>query len=127
MAILWSGLVFEGGVSGTTTAYTGPELYRRIAMGEKYAMQARVTQVSGTSPTVAIVLEQSNEAAAAAAWVTKATLLVATAVNANSVNFLQGTDVGTSPGMANMRVGITLGGTTPNAYVEVWLTVRSND
>ncbi len=127
MAILWSGVVYEGGISGTTTVYTGPEHYRRIASGEKFAVQARVTQVSGTSPTVAIVLEHSNEGVAAAAWVTKSTPVPATAVTANQANFLQGQDAGTTPGMANMRLAITLGGTTPNAYVEVWLTVRSND
>ena len=128
MAILFSGKVFEGSISGTTAVYTGSELYRTIAQGEKFYVEVRAAQTT-TGATVTVALEQSNEASAfVAAWEVKATLISAAATSPTVVNYVRGYDLGTTKvGAGNMRLAISLGGATPTAYVEAWLTVRSND
>ena len=135
MAILFYGKVFEGGMSGNAAIYTPPELNSRIAQGEKWFVQVRVGQVTLASLNLTCLLEHSNDGSnytnaggTQKSWTTKTTLINAVALVQNDVTYLTGNDLGTANvGGGLMRLAISLGGVNPTAYVEVWLTVRSND
>lgn len=127
MALLGCIKVWEGGVSGTNPIWTGPELYERIANAEKWFVQARATQTTGTNPGLDVKLQDSNDGIN---WRDKTTLITGASNNIpiNTVTTLYGNDTGTANvGGCKMRVQIMLSGTTPGAFIELWLTMRSND
>lgn len=128
MAIIFSEKVYDAGITGTTPVYTPPDLYRRIAQGEKFFVQVRASQPTGT-PSLKVDLEHSNEGIATAAWFIKQVLIAPTSVASTSApTYLVGFDLGAAViGGSFMRLAMTLSGATPGCYVEVWLTVRSND
>ena len=125
MAVLFCDKCFEQGISGTTAIQTTPEKYAMFAQAEKFFLQARATQVSGTSPTLTVAIEHSNDGVT---WTTKATPISAFGLSAGAINGTTGSDLGTAAvGGAKVRLTISLAGTTPSAFVEIWLTGRSND
>ncbi len=85
----------------------------------------RTSQGSGTSPTLSVILEHSNDNVL---WSTKTTLLNAVAISTTGIGANFASDLGTANvGGAFMRLRITLGGTTPSASLQLWLTGRSGD
>lgn len=134
MAVLFGMKVYDQAISGSgaTTVYTDPSLYRTFAQAEKFNLSMRITQVGGTSPTIAAALEHSNDGVN---WQAKHSFTLSGSpvngaqINPNVVNLKDGSDLGTSVvGGAMIRLAITLGGTgNPTAFVEAWLCGRSND
>lgn len=125
MAVLYCDKCFEQGISGTTAIQTTPEKYAMFAQAERFFLQGRITQSGGTSPTITVLLEHSNDGVT---WTTKATLVNALALTPNAITNTTGSDLGTAiVGGCKARLSVALGGTNPTAFVELWLTGRSND
>jgi hypothetical protein len=130
MSILWSGIAYEGGISGSgTVVYTGPELYKVLAQGEKFFVEVRVSQSSSTSgtPQLKVDIEHSIEAVNSASWSVKSTPIAATNAPTGAITYLRGSDTGGTPGASSHRLALTLTGTGPALYVQVFVTVRTND
>lgn len=126
--------VFSGGISGTAAVYSLPQFNAQLGQAVRWYVLARVTNVTGTSPTITVELQHSstgmesefkdlNTAAVAP--------ISALAVTANVINLIEGsmrhTDANVSVPAAYVRAEIKLGGTSPNANVEIWITGRSDN
>jgi len=127
MALLFSQKVYSAGVSGVATVYTDPSLNSALAQAEKYDVQLRLSMATGTSQSVSVTSELSNDGIA---WTTKKALIAATPVTAANIVNAYGQDDGVTSstvGGALMRLNISMTGTSPSANVEVWIVGRSND
>lgn len=116
-------LVFDEIISGTTsTWYSREDLNRILGMAEAFAVQAYVTNVSGTFPALTVASQHSSDGQNWAA--TNATEI-------NAILFVEGgTYAGTSgaflvPG-AHLRFKITLGGTAPHCRLKLYFTGRGH-
>lgn len=116
--------VFNAPISGTgsTTVYTPAELNAPLAQADTFYISARTTQVSGTSVTLTVAIEHSNDGVN---WTNKSTPISAASVTANNVNLNYGWDTGTTPGGCFHRLAITLGGTNPSGMVQVMVAGRA--
>lgn len=93
-----------------------------LAAAEKWFMQARVSNVSGTSVAVTVSAEFSNDGVNYG----NAIQPISASVPAGATTVLFGGLQ--SPFNFNgafMRVGVRLTGTAPNAFVDVWVCGRS--
>ena len=62
--LMFSQKVFEGGVSGagsSAAAYSKKDLDRFLAQADRFFVQVRASQVSGTGPKVTVDLQSSND------------------------------------------------------------------
>lgn len=122
MAIVYAGKVFSDVLNdGTNTYYSDPECNPRLGAAEKFFVEARASNVTGTSPTLLVTLESSNDNVN---WVSRSTPISATAISSGTV--LSGSELGTGAvGGRFQRFTLKLGGTGPNAHVELWVTARN--
>jgi hypothetical protein len=116
-------LVFDDFVVGTTTVYSNPRFEELLATSDRYAIQAVVDQVSGTSPTLTLQIEHGSDGLN---WSAKAGIpeINLRGLSSTSTNVFTGFDDGSNPTHARMRIRITLGGTSPQANVKVYVTGR---
>lgn len=128
MSILYSGKPFSITINDkVNTYYSDPELNARLGMGEKFYIEARATNVSGTAPTLTVGLETSNDgvnfsARSGSPFINQ----VAITVGATAVTVLTATCLGTADvGGRFCRVTAKLADTgAPGAFVEIWVTAR---
>jgi hypothetical protein len=109
--------VFEERIEGTTAVYSSPEFDDLLASASTVIIVAWVTNVSGTSPTLTVAIEQSPDRVH---WIPAE----ASQINAESIPPTPnpfGGDPAT-PGTGFARLKITLGGTTPAADLAIWVT-----
>lgn len=122
MTIYYSVKAFDDMIvsDNTNTRYSDPSLNQALAQAEKFFFQVKSTQVLGTSPNAVITLETSCDNVN---WTISSTPISAAIANGT---VLFGADLGTSQvrGLC-VRIGVKLTGTTPSAYIEVWITGRS--
>ena len=118
--------VFDDFISGTgTTWYSGAEFNAKIGMADMFAVFALVQPpVSGTSPTVTVASQHSVDGRN---WIaTGSTELSAVAIAANGAYY--GGNPGHFFGAALapfVRLAITLGGTSPQCRLKLYVTGRS--
>lgn len=118
----WVIEVFNDVVYGTTAVYTPTRLNEVLAQVDQLSVQAIADQSGGTSPTLAVVLEHSNDQRN---WLTKTTLISATSIPAASTTPLFGADPGTTPTGGFARLAITVGGSSnPNAHIKIMVCGR---
>jgi len=121
MAIRFEGKVLSCVINNAVNIYySNFRLNRRLGSGEKYFVEARVANVSGTAPTLSVRLETSADGSN---WAVRSTPIVAAPIQSGTV--LTGSELGTSfIGGEYARFGVQLGGTGPNAYVELVVVAR---
>jgi hypothetical protein len=103
--------------------YSSPELDGALAAAEKFFVSVRVTGVAGTSPTVVVKLEHSNDTVN---WQPRSTLVSQNTSLAPAINSFSGSEIGdTTVGGRYTRVTVSCSGTGLSSYVEVWLCGRS--
>lgn len=125
MSQIFSQKVYTGGVSGVVTVVTDPALNTVISQAEKFFVQLRAAQTSGTSPQVKLRLQSSCDGVD---WTDKGAAIINTSsITVGAVTYLYGNDPGTTPGGGLMRLAIDLLGTSPSTTLDVWLVGRSND
>jgi len=118
-------LVFDDFVVGTTATYTPTRLNDRLGQFDKYSLTAIADQVSGTTPTVTVQLEHSADQRN---WANKngTAEINAQSLSTSQTNVFTGTDAGTTPANAFVRLRVVLGGTTPQAHVKVYACLRDD-
>ena len=116
-------LAFDAVIEGTTTQFIDPMFNQQLALADKLKLVAVTDTVSGTSPTLAVQLEESGDNRN---WVNKSgsAEIPATAISATAVTILAGADNGATPSSGYLRAKLTLGGTSPRARVQLWITGR---
>lgn len=103
-------------VAGTTTTYTPAEHNSAFGATDKFAVQTTVDQVTGTSPTITMAFEASNDQRI---WVNKTTYRSGAALSTTTSQTFVDVDSGSSPTLGFGRFAITLGGTNPQARVKM--------
>lgn len=105
---------------GVSTFYSEPRHDAGLAAGERVVVETRVSNVSGASPTLTMTLETSNDGVN---WVVRGTLVSAYPIVSGTV--MNGAERSMSTvGARFARLGVRLGGSGPNAYVESWAVAR---
>lgn len=108
--------------AGAVTEYSSPELNAALAQGEKRMVEMRIMQAGGTSPTITVKLERSNDNLT---WDTTAqATFFSNASLANGTSFAQ--DTGANVGGCFARLSVTLGGTNPTAHIQIIVTARED-
>jgi hypothetical protein len=117
-----SGLVFDEIISGAgTTWYTAAALYDGLGQTDFLGMQACFRGVTGTSPTATIQVEHSADGQN---WLNaQASPEISTAI-ANDTSF-NGLCVFAML-FSYVRLRISLGGTSPQCFLKVYVTGRIN-
>jgi len=126
--IVYSGIeVWNAPISGTTAEYTAPSLAPLLAGASKLLVQVRTAQGAGSSPTLTVDLERSNDGLNYASVAANA-LITNLAVSTSGVtNAFAQWDTTASDNLFGcfLRLKISLGGTTPSANVRITLTGRA--
>ena len=124
MARVFNTNVFNDVVVGATAVVTDPKFDELLASGDALAVQSVSDQVSGTSPTLTVVLEHSGDRRN---WLAKTTLVSGAALVNTTTNVSFGSDAGTTPMLGFVRLKISLAGsTTPSARVQIYACGRTN-
>jgi hypothetical protein len=114
-------LVFDDVVQGTSTIYTDPTWNEPMGVADVVSIGYIASQVSGTSVTLTIAVETSPDNVN---WFTPGGT---PPVDAVSIPANTKTAAGAgyfNNGSRYTRLAITLGGTTPNARLQVWWNGR---
>lgn len=116
-------LAFDNLVQGTATIYTDPSLARGLGSADQLKIAAVADQVSGTSPTLTVQIEDSGEGMR---WAAKngTAEINASSLAASGTTALRGSDTGATGSTAFVRLRIQLGGTNPVARLRLWVTGR---
>ena len=119
----WVVEAFNDVINGTTTVYTPTKLNEALGQCDKLSVQAVADQSSGTSPTLKVDVEHSNDQRN---WAVKTAAIGATTIPAGATTSLFGNDPGSTPTGGFVRLALTLGGTTPAAHVKVTVCGRDD-
>lgn len=116
-------LVFDDFVVGTTAVYTSPVYEEIMATADRLAIQPVVDQVSGTTPTLSVQVEHGSDGRN---WSPKSGTpeINALALGTAGTVTTTGTEPGTNPTHGRVRLKISLGGTSPQAHVKIYVTGR---
>jgi len=110
-------------MEGTGARISSAELNNVLGTAEKLIVQIRVTKVTGTSPTLLVFLEHSNDGKD---WQSPVTLVEFTALNAGSINTIMA-DSGSTVFGALVRFVVALDGTNPSGFVEIFACGRAEE
>ena len=122
MALEFNQAFFEQFVHGGPqySDVTGWEL---LGSADKFLFEARTAQATGTSPTLTVILEHSNDGVN---WTTKSTPINAASLTADENELNWGNDSGSTPMSRYGRLNVQIGGTSsPGAHVMIIVTGRS--
>lgn len=114
---------FDEAISGTgTTWYSAAKLNSLLGSADSLAIQAWVTNASGTTPTITVQLEHSGDAEN---WLPVAgSPEISTAVSSNAVYY--GSQVGFIPMLLGyVRLRVSMGGTSPGCRLKLHVTGRT--
>jgi hypothetical protein len=125
---IFNQLVFDGFVSGTGTVYSDSQHDALLGLADQLSISGYTAQVVGTSPTISVQVEHSFDQRH---WLNRNTPpeINGTALTLGAETNIQGQDGNPTarPTLAFARLRITLGGTTPNAQVRLWVTGRDSN
>ena len=124
MPRLFTELVFDRTIRGTTEVFTSPTLNARLGEGDLLLYEIEVSEASGTTPTITVRHWHSTSnddagfKALPALW------------SAQSLASLPYRDVQAQAGAVKLagsgKLGLALGNADNVARVRVWVTARSN-
>ena len=123
---IFNQLVFDGYVTGTAqNVYSDSQYYPLLGLADQLSVSGYTAQVTGTSPTLTVQVEQSFDNVRWQNRNSTAEVNAATLSTTGETN-VQGQDGNPTarPTLAFARLRITLGGTSPNAQVRLWVTGR---
>jgi hypothetical protein len=115
--------LYDEVVSGTVELpVTSDAMAKKLAMGDKLAVQAIVTGVTGTSPTLTVRLYDSADGSN---YFSKNVMINGQSLTAGAKNDIRGYDTDTRPMLSFSRVTVQLGGTgNPSAHVQLFAVGR---
>lgn len=123
-------LLFDSDIEGTGAIYSSPDTVEALGAAAARRIWGLVSNVSGTSPTLTVELEEANDVGDSRYWAVDAPTPVvnAASLSATAVTVVSGYDNAALADGALARVRIQLGGTgNPQAHVTLWSTGRSAD
>ncbi len=106
---------FDDFVTGTDTVYSDSRMNSMLGSMDKMAVQCIISSVDGTSPTIKIKVEESNDQKN---W-SERSGGVDPAASMASGDVKSFDDDGSTPAQAFLRFKIDLAGTTPAAHVKI--------
>ncbi len=112
--IVYTVTTFDQVVDGTTPIDSDPRQNEQYGIADKIAFQVYVSNSTGTSPDITLTYWHSNDGLS---WVTHTTLLNAQSISATPYEVFA--DTGSAYLGKFGKVQLTLGGTTPTAYVRI--------
>lgn len=123
---IFNQLVFDGYVSGTADVFSDSQYYPLLGLADQLSISGYTAQVTGTSPTLTVRVEQSFDNVR---WQNRNSTAEISAVSLSASpaeTNVQGQDGNPTsrPTLAFARLKITLGGTSPTAQVRLWVTGR---
>lgn len=116
-------LVFDDKITTTTAQYTSPDFNYVLAASSRVRIQAVADDISGTSPTLTVQLEHSADERNFVNVGTVADISAGIAVGGTS-NLISTTTLGVRAQHHAARLRVQLGGTSPQAHVKIWVTMR---
>ena len=104
--------------------YSDATLDAALASGEKFFLSVRASAVTGSTPTLTLGIDLSNDGID---WITRSTPLSAAAIAVGGVTILSASELGASTvGGRFMRTFVALADTgSVGAHIEVWVCGRS--
>jgi hypothetical protein len=116
--------VFDDIIAGTaSTWYSQGDYDKALASADWLVIGASITAVSGTTPTLTVQLEQCCDGLN---WIAVGSpVLNATSLSANGLYFGEAGAGGALIFMSYLRAKITLGGTTPQCRLKLYVTGRA--
>ncbi len=119
----FSQLVFDDTINGTAGVwYTPTTLNDDLGRADALTVQAVTTGVSGTSPTLTVVIEHSGDGRI---WATAATPISAASMT-NGATYAGRIGFNSAALMQFVRLKITMAGTNPAGRVKLYATGRSD-
>ena len=115
-------LAFDNYVNGTAFVYSDPTLNAQLGVADQLAIGGFSAQVSGTSPTLTVRVEQSFDNIRWQDRNTTAEVSTTLSTSAETLFGGQDGDPTLRPRLEFVRLRIALGGTTPAGQVRVWVT-----
>lgn len=120
---LFTQQIFNSTIQGTTAVYSQPQYNTLLGSADKLAIQIVCSRSAGTTPTITLVEQISNDGEH---WFDKDTMMSAQSLSTSAVDNFMEYDVGSSPLTTFVRFQITLGGTTPSSDVTITVCGRSD-
>ena len=122
---IWTKLIFDETIVGTTDVFTSPEHNLLLGQCDKHHFHAVIDQVSGTTPSLAGRFQHSGDQRN---WDNKngSNELASGTLVTTGTNNTMGTDPGTAVGAGYGRMKFTLAGTNPVAHVKLYVTGRDS-
>ncbi len=118
-------LAYDDVVQGTSATYTPPHFDDLLGAVEQLSICVSASQVSGTSPTLTVQIEQGPDQIR---WENRNTTAeingAALSATADNVETANDGDPTATTRLAFARLRIQLGGTAPQARVKVWVVGR---
>ena len=117
--------VFEGFISGTANVYSESQHNSLLGTTDQLSISGYTAQVTGTSPTLTVQVEQSFDNVRWQSRNGTAEISLSTLSTSAETN-VQGQDGNPTarPTLPFVRMRIALGGTTPAGQVRLWATGR---
>jgi hypothetical protein len=117
-------LVFDDRLTSTAAAYTSADFVYLLGAYSRMRIQALASNVSGTAPTLTVQLEHSADernfvSVNTTPEINASALAVGAVTNVVSVGTL-----GTRAQHHAARLRVQLGGTSPQADLKIWVTMR---
>lgn len=124
MARLFNMQVYGDVIMGTAAVYTDPRFDETLASADALVVQAIADQVTGTSPTLSVVIEHSGDRRN---WIQKGStpIINAAALSTSALTVTSGNDPGSTPSLGFVRLRISLGGMSPTGRITLHACGRS--
>jgi len=118
-------LAYDHILEGTTATYTDPRLNDLLGSVEQLRLFAVTRDTSGTSPTLTVQIEESADNVR---WTSKTGTaeINAVALDVTPTTIARGSDDGATPSAGQVRLAISLGGTSPRTLLRLWVTGRTD-
>ena len=113
-------------IEGTGQVYTASELNALLASVEALSLFAVADTVSGSSPTLTVQIEESDDQVH---WKSKGATaeINGVALSTAAKTIAVGRDDGTIVSPGYLRLKVQLGGTSPKAHVRIWAAGRGQE
>ncbi|MBI4700377.1 MAG: hypothetical protein HY744_04285 [Deltaproteobacteria bacterium] len=113
--------VYDDRIYGTTAVYTAPQHNDLLGQCEYVSVQTVVRSVGGTSPTLSVATESSNDQSN---WIAGGTYVIS-AADISGTNKTQSGSFTQTSGLGATRLKIWLGGTAPEAHLVISVCRRT--
>jgi hypothetical protein len=129
MGLMFSGKVFSGVINDNVNFYySDHEWNARLGTAEKFHVELKASNVTGTGPNITVSMESSADGVNWVARITNPASMpnLSPSGTLSSGSVIMSYDLGTSyVGGRFTRFKMQMGGTSPNAYIELWVSGRT--